>query len=67
MRRFQVRSLDGNEGYEGEFDVIFHDDECGVVRYSDETYDSHKEALDVAERMEATEERPIEWDVCKIK
>ena len=66
LRRFQVRDVSAYYD-EPAFDVIFHDDENGVERYSIEMWDTHKDAAKAADLHEARADRPTDWDVYRTK
>lgn len=61
-RRFQVRDI--SQSYDGPtFDVIFHDDEYGVERYSEAIWSTRAEAQAAADQLEAAGKRPTHWDI----
>ncbi len=66
LRRFQVRDI--SSSYAGPaFDLVFHDDEHKVERYSEAIWNSEHDATVEAERLEAAELRPTHWDVLRSK
>jgi hypothetical protein len=61
-RRFQVRDISSAYGVLT-FDVVFCDDEFGVVRCSESVYDCHAQAVSVAEMLEQHRATPLHWAV----
>ncbi|MFC0709527.1 hypothetical protein [Azorhizophilus paspali] len=62
-RRFQVRDISAQ--YSGPtFDLIFHDTESKVIRYSEAIWDSEALALAEADRLEKSQAHPVHWDAC---
>jgi len=61
-RRFQVRDISAQYGGPT-FDLVFHDAESSVVRYSEAVWDSKAQAQVEAERLEASRACPVHWDV----
>lgn len=60
--RFQVRDL--SEHYDSPtFDIIFHDRENGVERYSEAIWTSPEQATIEAKRLDEAQLRPVHWDV----
>lgn len=51
MRKYQVRDISAF-GYKGKFDVIYHDDDNHNTYFSTKMYNSHAEALAVADELE---------------
>ncbi|GAB3485260.1 hypothetical protein GCM10027398_45200 [Azotobacter salinestris] len=60
-RRFEVRDISAQYGGPT-FDLVFHDAESRVVRYSEAVWDSEALALAEAERLEDTQACPVHWD-----
>lgn len=58
FKSFQIR-----ESLCNVFDVVFHDDVAGVVRYSPDTCPDRDEAIRQAAALEARNERPTHWPV----
>lgn len=61
-RRFQVRDISAQYGGPT-FDLVFHDAESSVVRYSEAVWDSEAQARVEAERLEASHVCPVHWEV----
>lgn len=65
-RRFQVRDISGHYD-EPTFDIIFHDDENGVERYSEAVWNCKEQAVLEAERFDEAQLRPVHWEICRTK
>ncbi len=63
FRSFQVRDVSSYYNNEPTFDVVYHDDEHGVVRYSDSVWSSHFAAEQEADRLERSKAAPTHWEV----
>ncbi|SEJ51289.1 hypothetical protein SAMN04244579_04648 [Azotobacter beijerinckii] len=65
-RRFSVRDL--SERYDSPtFDIIFHDRENGVERYSEAIWTSPEQAAIEAKRLDEAQLRPVHWDIYREK
>lgn len=69
LRKFQVRDVSSFfcKDNRPAFDIVFHDDESRVQRYSDKTYHSKDDAEVVMNDYEVKNYRPTHWVIMLSK
>ena len=70
MRLYQVRAIYPNLGdcvgrpeHGATWDIVFHDDAKGLLRYSPHIYFTYAKAVEVADALEKEGKTPPDWAI----